>query len=320
MKEDEKMEEKKGTTKKLPIAVIAGIVVLAAVIGIIVLFMPKEESYRQIQVYYLDGTATVERASVGTMEAYANMMLQTEDKISVPNDSTMQLKLDEDKYILLESGTEIRLEATGNSTDSKTKIHLEKGAVISNLENKLSNDSSYEVSTPSSTMAVRGTTFRVEVTTGEDGNSYTLMSVFDGAVASCLIGEIEELIVESGFEIIAREDGDKSEYIVTKQEVSYEDLKKAALDFLKILIEKGEELSISQEKIEDLVTKLEQDEVVTYTVSFSYNGAVFATQVVTGGECATKPLLMPTASGHWDYDFTKVITENITIQWIAAEE
>lgn len=314
-----KMEAKKESTKKLPIPVIAAIVVVLAVVGIVALAMPKEESYRQIQVYSLDGTATVERASVGTMEAYANMMLQSEDRISVPEDSSMQLKLDEDKYVLLEPGTEIRLEATGNSTDSKTTIHLEKGAVISNLENKLSSDSGYEVSTPSSTMAVRGTTFRVEVTEDEDGNSYTLMSAFSGTVASCLTGETEELLVEAGFEIIAREAGDECEYVVTKQEVSYEDLKKVALDFLNYLLEKGGELSISKEEIEELIANLEKVEVVTYTVSFTYNGAVFATQIVTGGECAAKPLLMPTADGYWDFDFSKVVGEDITIEWIETE-
>lgn len=312
------MEEKKGTTKKLPIAVIVAIVVLVAVVGIVALVMPKEESYRQIQVYSLDGTATVERASVGTIEAYANMMLQTEDQISVPDDSSMQLKLDEDKYVLLEPGTEIRLEATGDSEDSKTTIHVEKGAIISNLENKLGEDSSYEVKTPSSTMAVRGTTFRVEVRTGEDGKSYTTMSVFQGTVASILTGETKELLVESGFEIITREDGENCEYVITGQKISYEDLKKVALDFLKQLVEKGEELSISQEEIEDFIDNLTET-LSTYTVSFSYNGEIFARQMVTGGECATKPLLMPTASGYWDYDFTKVVNENITIEWIETE-
>ena len=41
--------------------------------------------------------------------------------------------------------------------------------------------------------------------------------------------------------------------------------------------------------------------------------------MVKGGECATKPLLMPSASGSWDYDFSKIVNEDITIEWIETE-
>ena len=106
---------------------------------------------------------------MGTMEAYEGMRLESGDRITVGADSWLKIKMDEDKYALVEPGTILRLEASGSSTDSKTVLHLEAGAVSSRLESKLSDGASYEVNTPNSTMAVRGTVFRVEVTIDENG-------------------------------------------------------------------------------------------------------------------------------------------------------
>ena len=53
----------------------------------------KEEDYRQIQVYKIDGTAKVERQG-SSMEAYENMQLQSGDIVETVTDSYLQLKLD----------------------------------------------------------------------------------------------------------------------------------------------------------------------------------------------------------------------------------
>ena len=50
-------------------------------------------------------------------------------------------------------------------------------------------------------------------------------------------------------------------------------------------------------------------------VTFLYNGAVFGTQTVKAGACAQEPSLMPEAGGSWDYDFSKPVMEDITIEW-----
>ena len=89
----------------------------------------KQEEYRQIQVYEIEGTVTVERQG-SSMEAYHNMQLQSGDFVETTTNSYVQLKLDEDKYILLEPETKISLQATGNSADSNTAIFLEKGAIV----------------------------------------------------------------------------------------------------------------------------------------------------------------------------------------------
>ncbi len=248
---------------KVIIAVVA--VVLVAVVALVFFLMNKEEAYRSIQVYKVEGNVDVDRPQVGVLEAYANMMLQTLDIVNVSDNSNLQVKLDEDKYILLEPNTKIRLEAAGNSTDSKTKIYLEQGAIVCNIENKLSANSTYEVSTPNSTMAVRGTTFRVEVTFDEEGNSYTVAAVYEGVVESHLVypnGELsaEGVNITAGSQAEIKGTADDVEYIITGEDVTYEELEQITLDFLDVLLDKGTELSISKEELTSLISNLSKQD------------------------------------------------------------
>ena len=226
----------------------------------------KEEDYRQIQVYKIDGTATVARAG-SSMDVYENMQLQSGDVVETVANSYLQLKLDEDKYILLEPETKISLQATGNSADSNTAIFLEKGAIVNQLDNPLSEKSDYQVTTPNSTMAVRGTTFRVEITYDENGESFAKVAVYGGKVECMLVfpdGTTQEpVMIEPGTEVLVRGDQEESEYVMTK-EASYDELKETVLDFLDMIISNGKELSITREEIEVLIEvqkALEEGEV-----------------------------------------------------------
>ena len=417
------MENKEISIKKISVRFVEILCIALALVAS--MGCSKEEAYRQVQVYKVNGTADVERQPVGVLDAYDNMMLQNEDIVNVSEDSNMQVKLDEDKYILLEPKTRIHLEATGTSEDSKTKIYLEEGAIVCNIENSLNENSSYEVITPNSTMAVRGTTFRVALDYDEAGDSYTVTAVFEGKVESFLIypdGSVSEesVSIDKGTQVQIKGTEEESMYIVTNQEIPYEEFKKVTLEFLDVLIEKGEELSIPEEVVKEYIEKIEEEEMMistensevensekedseiedsekensetlnadeeeaseeeeenvsetvdtsteenesesgtagatgntgstgnsgnngstgnsgnsgntggtgstetkTYTVTFTYDGVTFATQTVTSGKCVTEPKLMPTAKGHWDFDFTKTITADTTIEWVeeALEE
>ena len=57
----------------------------------------KEEAYRNIKVMSINGSATVERASVGTLDAYADMKLENGDRLSVDGSSSLTLSMDDDK-------------------------------------------------------------------------------------------------------------------------------------------------------------------------------------------------------------------------------
>ena len=218
----------------------------------------KEESYRVIEIMQLKGTAVVTREEVGELEAYENMRLESGDQMRVEEESSVVLSLDDDKYVLVEPGTQMSLTAEGSSADSRTVIHLEEGAVVSQLTQKLSDDSSYEVTTPNSTMAVRGTVFRVEVTYDENGESRTCVTVLEGTVGSRLIYPDgsedpleEERQIPMGSQAIIRSDSEISEYYpYDMTEIDFERYSVEAMDFLNLCLEHDAKLCITAEEID----------------------------------------------------------------------
>ena len=374
-------------------AAIMGLLIVSALI--ISFGMKKEESYRDIKVMSIKGTATVERASVGSLDAYEDMKLESGDRLSVDSSSSLILSMDDNKYAMLEPGSSLTLEADGTRENSRTIIHLESGAVMNYLSEKLSEKSSYEVTVPNSTMAVRGTVFRVAIVYDEDGDSYTTVQVFDGIVGCRLVfpdGTIseEEVQLAPGKEVLIHGDTEISEYVGDKgHDIDYTTLNREALEFLLFCIDDGSDLCLTREEVEELLRRLDQteepeesaevkkpaktekepavietpepvvpaveetpsssggssetskdspgnddnqkshhsskkkpsssdEETKTYTVTFqTESGDVFCTQTVEDGKTASKPKLQPGASGSWNYDFTKAVTENIIIKWSA---
>ncbi len=53
----------------------------------------------------------------------------------------------------------------------------------------------------------------------------------------------------------------------------------------------------------------------TYTVTFMYQGEVFATQNVKRGQKAAAPVLAPDQTGGWDFDFRTKIKADTTVLW-----
>ena len=375
-------------------AAIMGLLIVSALI--ISFGMKKEESYRDIKVMSIKGTATVERASVGALDAYEDMKLESGDRLSVDSSSSLILSMDDNKYAMLEPGSSLTLEADGTRENSRTVIHLEAGAVMNYLSEKLSEKSSYEVTVPNSTMAVRGTVFRVAIVYDENGESYTTVQVFEGIVGCRLVfpdGTIseEEVQLAPGKEVLIHGDTSISEYVGDKgHDIDYTTLNREALEFLLFCIDDGADLCIPREEVEELLRRLDQpeeepeeqeeaeepekevkkpvvietpepvvpaveetpsssggssetskglpgnddnqkshhsskkkpsssdEETKTYTVTFqTASGDVFCTQTVEEGKTASKPTLQPSASGSWNYDFTKAVTENIIIKWSA---
>ena len=372
-------------------AAIMGLLIVSALI--ISFGMKKEESYRDIKVMSIKGTATVERASVGSLDAYEDMKLESGDRLSVDSSSSLILSMDDNKYAMLEPGSSLTLEADGTRENSRTIIHLESGAVMNYLSEKLSEKSSYEVTVPNSTMAVRGTVFRVAIVYDEDGDSYTTVQVFDGIVGCRLVfpdGTIseEEVQLAPGKEVLIHGDTEISEYVGDKgHDIDYTTLNRETLEFLLFCIDDGSDLCLT--RVEELLRRLDQteepeesaevkkpaktekepavietpepvvpaveetpsssggssetskdspgnddnqkshhsskkkpsssdEETKTYTVTFqTASGDVFCTQTVEDGKTASKPKLQPSASGSWNYDFTKAVTENIIIKWSA---
>lgn len=289
--------ENKNKKRNIIIAVSILLVIIIAVV--FVLILKKDDAYRIIKVYEYEGAGLVSRDSIGDIEPYNNMVLESGDKVTL-NTGDMTLKLDDDKYIYVEENTKFVLEATGTSEDSKTRIELLEGAITNDIQNKLSDESSYEINTPNSTMAVRGTTYRVTTYYDEEGVCYTKLSVFDGEVTTRLIhpdGRVseEEVSVAKGKEVIIYEDGKVTDYLGDVTDINYDELSDQVTQ---TLIDLGYDITSSK-----------------HTVTFMYNGTEFGTQTVKHGECAQMPTLVPSQTGKWDFDFDTPINQDTTIEW-----
>lgn len=243
-------------TKNIKIIGGAAAVLAVLVIALVVIFGRNSgsEAYRNISIFELNASATVGRDGT-TLDAYEGMRLENGDTIRVADNGYLRLVLDGDKYATLEAGTEIRLNATGDDRNSKTEIVLINGAVLNEIDNKLNADSSYELSTPTSVMAVRGTVFRVAMTTeGEVG--HTELIVLDGQVAAAPVladGTIgEEIRVNAGESLVFDRLDDQSDPVCTQSEISYENLPAETLERIMELRRNGrlDEISITAEELE----------------------------------------------------------------------
>lgn len=248
------MMQKLISNKKLIICACAAVAVTA--VAVIALLSGKEETFRSILVYDVEGNAVIERENVGSMNAAENLYLESGDRVSVASDSSMRMKLDDDKYVMAEADTVFSVEAEGTDADSRTKISLEQGAITNEIQNPLSEGSRFETSTPNSVMAVRGTIYRVELYVDEAGSQNTKLSCFQGKVGAKSIlpdgGFGEEILVPAGSGLILYADGTAGD--VT--DIAYDALPSQAVENLLGMMENGQDLTgISVEELSKLASE-----------------------------------------------------------------
>ncbi len=227
--------------KKLMIMIGAAVAAIAVAITVFIAFRASgEESYRSVMVYELEGSAVIERADIGTIDAAENLYLESGDRVQVGADSMMRLKLDSDKYVTAEENTVFVLTAKGNEQDSETRIDLEQGAITNEIQNPLSERSVYETATPNAVMAVRGTIYRAELCEDGEGNLVTKLCCFEGAVRLAPVG------AEESYEPVTVEAGNEASVIGIDVPVSevipivYDNLPPQAVEILqKLHIETG---------------------------------------------------------------------------------
>jgi len=250
--------------KGLLAAIGGGIVAVAVAVVLIINLNKKEESYRVITVHEVEGTTVIKSANADPINAFKGKNLQNGDDATVSADSSITLLLDSDKYIYAESNAHFWLDATGSAGSTKTVIHADSGDTIHHLENKLGSDEVYNVSTPASTMAVRGTVFRV-VVYQENGISYTQIEVFQGAVTVELnttegnpVGVSRT--INAGECALMRASTDFSEFVGVNgasadenAPIDYHNIPQSVAQNLGIIIDTGEELSIGKELLFDFV-------------------------------------------------------------------
>ncbi len=119
-------------------------------------------------------------------------------RVLTGSDGLVLLTFADGSVMTVEGESELTLDALSGHKDTgmvDTRVHLKKGAVQTRVPKRESR-SNFEVSTPSSVAAVRGTDFRVSSIEGEQ--TLTRNEVFSGAVSVANVAEKKELARGTG--------------------------------------------------------------------------------------------------------------------------
>ena len=179
-----------GLTLKMKVIIaVAAVLVVGGTAAVVGYNVTKEDAYRVLKVFEMTGDSTVYREGSGDLEVYVGMNLESGDVLSVGDESTLRVVLDNDKYILLDGGTVLELNAAGTAADSRTTVNLRQGTILNEITNPLSANSSYEVNAPKATMAVRGTSFSVSVRDDGSGGYNINETTYHGLVNVSILDE-----------------------------------------------------------------------------------------------------------------------------------
>ena len=210
-------------------AVAAGALLITGVILIILLNSGEvKEAYRSIKIDRLQGIVKVANRSEEPYDAYETMHLYDGFTMSTGGESFSRMLLDEDKYIKLEENSLALFE--GLKADSAlTSIKLSYGSMTNEIVKPLSEDEEYVVTTPNAILSVRGTFFRAEVKFDEDGECFTEVYTYGGAVASRRImpdGTVvdEDVIIDSGYKATVKMDEIITVYVEEQIEYGSDDV------------------------------------------------------------------------------------------------
>lgn len=316
--------------KGLIIGLCAGgaLILTALVIILVNVLGKKEETYRVIKVLAANGHSYVTREDIGEFESYEGMALQNGDVVRVDGNSTMTLIVDDDKVCYVEENTQFSLIAEGTSVSSKTLVKVDYGSMTWDVQNKLSKDSSFEIQTPNSTMAIRGTVPHVDVIIDPKDKYPTRCkyTVFEGKVEITYYDvdgeEVGKVEVEGGSQVEIGTDDTKTEIINQTDAIDTSEFSKSTLDAIEEILGTRESgsVSVSKEEIESALEEIKTTDyynVIFMNSNDTQSSQIFATQSVPNGSKLQKPKLQPTASGKWDVDFDRDVEDDLIIYWIS---
>ena len=242
--------------------VIAGIVTVCVVAAVAVGIIITNSGYRTIVVDELNGITNIINNSKNS-EAFVGQHLKSGDDVTVTAGSDLTLVVDSDKHLFAEENSHFWIEAKGKEGNTKTDIHIDEGSNLYRIDQKLNDAEEFNVDTPNSTMSVRGTVFRVSVTTDAIGEIYTLIEVFEGEVfveakyeEGSVTGESKSLF--AGERAIIHSNTNISEFLKSDDgkdvsEIDYFAIPQNTAIALGKAIDDGRKLSITKELLFDNV-------------------------------------------------------------------
>ncbi len=163
--------------------ILACVLVLVAVFAIWRFALPaRNNSAREITVLEAGGPCSVVRDGK-TLSAAEGMSLQTGDMIVTGENGRIRVRLDDDKFLYIGASSIVTVDAEGTADASKTNVFVEIGSMLTEVKQKLSSASSFNVVTPNESMSIRGTKTLTEII--EDavtGHVQTSNAVLEGQV------------------------------------------------------------------------------------------------------------------------------------------
>ncbi|MDE7223807.1 MAG: FecR domain-containing protein, partial [Acetatifactor sp.] len=237
----------KKLTKNQKTGIMAAAVLLVAAVAVVIALLSgrTEGKFRSIKIVETSGEVTISRAGIGDLSASVNMNLVSGDSVHTEQDAYVVLMLDADKYVMLGASGTMEVIAEGDDTSGRTSIRLEQGSVLSEIQNPLGQDSSYEVVTPNATMSVRGTVFEID----READGLVTLLVYDGAVALAMDGH-EPVLCNAG-EYMQFEEGNPPRVIVDRESVSEAVINEQMRQRLEKINESGRGLNLGSVKIAD---------------------------------------------------------------------
>ena len=172
-----------GTNRKKWLPAVLCVVLIAVIGTTLLLVLPRlTKGRRQISLLEAEGTVQVERGDK-TLNGQTDMALRTGDVLVLGENSSARVRLDDDKFLYLGAQSRVQLTADGTADSSRTLVTVEKGSVMTEVKRKLSAASTFNVVTPNSNMAIRGTKTLTEVFEDVLGAIKTSAAVIEGQVS-----------------------------------------------------------------------------------------------------------------------------------------
>ncbi|MBQ8780798.1 MAG: FecR domain-containing protein [Oscillospiraceae bacterium] len=179
-------------------ALIALIFIIAGAIWLSVTF--GGQAYRNITVSDINGSVTIIR---DTRQFFASKstVLRSGDIINTNETSRLRIRMDFDKYIVIEPNSSVYIYHTGITDSGEISVNIACGAVICQLNKALNPGENFVVKTPNTAVHVRGTVFRTEFELKPEYNGFenvmiTHVQNFEGSVKLQLYNHNSEKVDE----------------------------------------------------------------------------------------------------------------------------
>ncbi len=186
---------------KIVLAVVTAFILFQIILAIVITVVSSKKSYRIIKLEEYSGDVTISRKNA-FLELFYGLQLLSGDESATGEESVMSLLIDSDKHMLVTPNTKFEVKATGSEEKGKVKIDIQEGKAFFDIENKLNENSSFDVITPNATTSIRGTDFAVTYDPADLAThvfvDHGTVEVFYGNNQSILVNDKEAVTIKDG--------------------------------------------------------------------------------------------------------------------------